>query len=250
MRKSHFALVAAALLTAGTLAAQAQKQPSPIAGPYKAIAITPPASMTDANFESFRKQLGEVAQRKDRAALERLVVAQGFFWDREGRNSADKRKSGIDNLATALGLSNKDGVGWEILFSYADDPTASASPNHKGAFCAPGEPAYSTAEFAELLKTTQSVVSEWGYPVSAGIEVHATAQANAPVIDKLGLIFVRVAPETTPTSAAYLRIVTPGGKAGYVSVDTIGPLGNDQLCYVNDSGAWKIGGFIGGGEPQ
>ena len=197
-----------------------------------------------------RKQLGEVAQRKDRAALTPLVVAQDFFWNRENGNRADKRKSGIDNLATALGLNNKDGVGWEILFSYADDPTASPSPAHKGALCAPGEPAYNAQEFADLLKTTQTEVSEWGYPVSAGIEVRATAQASAPAVDKLGLTFVRVAPETTPTSAAYLRIVTPGGKTGYVSVDSIGPLGNDQLCYVNDNGAWKIGGFIGGGEPQ
>jgi len=93
-------------------------------------------------------------------------------------------------------------------------------------------------------------VTEWGYPVSAGIEVHAGPQANAPVIDRLGLAFVRVMPEPTPASAAYVRIVTPSGRAGYVSVDAIAPVGNDQLCYVKDGDAWKIGGYIGGGEPQ
>ena len=42
----------------------------------------------------------------------------------------------------------------------------------------------------------------------------------------------------------------PSGKTGYVSIDAIAPMGNDQLCYVNEGGSWKIGGYIGGGEPQ
>ena len=79
------------------------------------MAITLPQPMTDPSFEAMRKQLGEAAQRKDRAAMARLVVAQGFFWQRENRNAADKRKSGFDNLAAALGLNNKEGAGWDIL---------------------------------------------------------------------------------------------------------------------------------------
>jgi hypothetical protein len=255
MRNACVLAAVAVWLIAGMLAAPAQNQsrgalpPAP-ARPYKAVAITLPTPMSDASFEAFRKQLGEVAQRKDRAALTRLVVAQGFFWQRQNRNGADKRKSGIDNLSTALGLNSKNGAGWEILFGYTDDPTASAERSHKGAFCAPAEPSFNGAEFDELIKTTQTDVSEWGYPVSADIEVHAAPQANAAVVEKLGLSFVRVAPENAPASAAYLRIITPSGKAGYVSVDAIAPIGNDQICYVKDGDAWKIGGYIGGGEPQ
>ena len=37
---------------------------------------------------------------------------------------------------------------------------------------------------------------------------------------------------------------------GIVSIDVIAPFGNDQICYVKDGGSWKIGGYIGGGEPQ
>ena len=254
MRLVLSAYFVTALLIAGTLAATAQNQPRapqpPPPAPYKPVAIVPPKPMDDAGFDALRKQLGEISQRKDRAGLAPLVVAKGFFWQREGGNRADKRKSGIDNLATALGLNNKDGAGWKILFSYSDDPTASALPDHQGAVCAPAEPAFNAQEFAGLLKATQTDISEWGYPVSAGIEVHATPQANAPVIEQLGLTFVRVSPESTRGSAAYVRIVTPAGKAGFVSVDAIAPTGNDQLCYVKDGSAWKIGGYIGGGEPQ
>jgi hypothetical protein len=249
MRLSHCMFVLAAWLIAGTLAAQAQKQTAAPAQPYKAVAITLPVPTSDAVFDAFRKQLGEAAQKKDRAALTAMVVAQGFFWLRDNNDRADKRKSGIDNLATALGLNNKNGAGWEILFSFTDDPTASPLPARKSAICAPAEPAYNAQEFDALIKATQTDASEWSYPVSAGIEVHATAQTASPVIDKLALAFVRVNAGSAPSSANFLRVITPSGKAGYVSADAIAPIGNDQLCYVKDGGAWKIGGYVGGGEP-
>jgi hypothetical protein len=250
MRANLLLCLCAALAMAGSAAAQKPaKQPAAPALPYKPVAIVPPKPMTDDSFEAMRKQLGETAQRKDRAAMARLVVAQGFFWDRENRNAADKRKSGLDNLSTALGLNNKVGAGWEILSGYAEDPTASPSPRHEGAMCAPAEPAYNGKEFDDLVKTTNTDATEWGYPLSPAIEAYASPQANAPVIEKLGLHFVRIMPETASDPPSYMRIATPAGKIGYVSIHTIAPIGNDQICYVKDAGSWKIGGYVGGGEP-
>ena len=253
MRIFASACIAAALLIAATGLASAQKKPPPPpapAAPYKPVAITPPAPVSDPYFDAMRRQLGEIAQKKDRAALARLVVEQGFFWEREDGNRADKRKSGVDNLATALGLNNKSGVGWEILFSYSDDPSASASSEHKGAICTPAEPAFDDQAFENLLKATKTDASEWSYPLSPGLEVRAAPHNGAAVIDKLAVVFVRVIAENGTSSANYMRIVTPAGKAGYVSADALAPIGNDQLCYVKDaSGSWKIGGFIGVGEP-
>lgn len=254
MRACLSSTVFAALLIAAASPAAAQNTPrgqppqAAPAKPYKAVAITPPQPMTDPSFEAMRKQLGDVAKKKDRAALAKLVVGQGFFWDRENGDAADKRKSGIDNLAAALGLANKDGAGWDMLIGYSEDPTASPSPEYKNAVCAPADPGFDGKAFEALLQATQTDLSEWGYPVSGSIDVHATPQASAPVIDKLGLAFVRVIPEDAPASAAYMRIVTPGGKTGYVSVDAVAPIGNDQICYVKDAGGWKIGGYIGGGD--
>lgn len=241
------ALLALALAFAAP--ALAQKPVAP-AAPYKAVAVAPPGEMTDAALIELRGQIGDAAKRRDASALARLVVASGFFWQRDQRDAANKRKSGFDNLSAALGLSNKNSAGWDILTGYAEDPTASPSPGHKGAVCAPADPAYDRTAFDNLLKATQTDIAEWGYTVTAGIEVHATAAANAPVVEKLGLHVVRVVPETKPGSAAYQRIATPAGKIGYVSIDAIAPFGNDQICYVKDAGAWKIGGYIGGGEPQ
>ncbi len=255
MRQVQFACAVTALLMACIPQATAQNPPrgappSASARPYKPVAIALPKPMEDASFDALRKQIGEAAARKDRAALARLVVAQGFFWQRENGDNADKRKSGIDNLANALGLNNKDGAGWDMLVGYAEDPSASASAERKAAVCAPADPTFDRKAFDELTKATQTDVMDWGYTVSDGIEVHASTQADAPVVDKLGLAFVRISPENKPGSASYMRIVTPGGTTGYVSVDSIAPIGNDQICYVKDGGGWKIGGYVGGGDPQ
>jgi hypothetical protein len=241
----------AGLLVIGPTLAIAQNHPQPAKpSPYKVVAITPPHAINDPAFEALRKQMGEAAQRKDRTALAKLVVSQGFFWERESGDRADKHKSGVDNLAAALGLNNKDGAGWDMLASFADDPTGSQAPDHKGAICAPADPTYDGKAFDDLMQSTKTDLGEWGYPVSADVEVRASPQANAPIIDKLALAFVRVMPEGGPNVPTFLRVVTPAGKTGFVSVDSIAPVGNDQICYVKDAGSWKIGGYIGGGDSQ
>src|SRR5262249_3470294 len=57
---------------------QQAQQPAP-PKPYKPIAVTPAQPYSDPSFVAFRKQLGDIANRKDRAALARIVV-NNFFW--------------------------------------------------------------------------------------------------------------------------------------------------------------------------
>jgi hypothetical protein len=246
------ALVAAcifALSSAATAQDQQRGQPQPAKpASYKPVAVTAPQASNDAALEALRKQLGEVAQHKDRAALAKLVVGQGFFWIGEKGDRADKRKSGIDNLAAALGLKNKDGAGWDMLASFADDPTGAPLPNRKDAICAPADPGFDGKAFNDLLASTKTEPGDWAYPVSADVEVRATPQANAPVIERLGSVFLRIDAETASNAPTFMRVVTPAGKTGFVSVDAIAPIGNDQLCYVKEAGDWKIGGYVGTGD--
>jgi hypothetical protein len=217
--------------------------------PYKAVTVTPPAPFNDAAFVAFRKQLGDVVAHKDRAALAKMVVAQGFFWIQD-KDLTDKRKSGIDNLAKAVDLDAKDGSGWETLASYATEPSAAEIPQQKGVFCAPADPSVNPADFEALGKATQTEAGDWGYPTRDGIEVHATAQPNSPVIDKLGMILIRVLPDSTPSSnpaePTALHIATPSGKSGYIDAQALLPLGGDQMCYGKDASGWKIVGYLGG----
>jgi hypothetical protein len=252
------AVLAAAASSPAPVLAQGQQPPQilplkppppPPINPYTPVAAKPPVAYDDAAFVAFRKQLADVAAKKDRAALAKLVVAQGFFWIQD-KDMADPKQPGIDNLAKAVGLAAKDGSGWAALGGYGSEPTATELPDHKGVFCAPADPTIDPAAFEALGKATQTDPSEWGYPLKDGVEVHAAAQPNSPVVEKLGLNLVRVMADSgtpnDPNPPAFLHVATPSGKSGFVAMDAIAPLGGDQMCYTKDSSGWKIAGFLGG----
>ncbi len=262
LRLASLGILAAALLGSPAAAQQPQKQPpapsaqqpkqpqaapqAPAAKPYKPIAVTEPKPVADPSWAAFRKQLEDVAKRKDRNALAGLI-GPNFFWLKDDGDAADKRKSGIDNLAAAMGLANQDGSGWELLGEFATDETAMPFPDRQGVICSPAGPQFDAQELEKLAQSTQTDISDWGYTVENGVEVRNAARANAPVIEKLGIHFVRVLEDTSPNASSdFIRIVTPSGKVGFIAADAIVPLGSDQLCYAKDaSGAWKITGFLG-----
>ena len=145
--------------------------------PYKPIAITPPAPYDDQSFVAFRKQLTAIAQHKDRAALAKVVVPQGFFWMQD-KDLADKRKPSIANLAAAINLDAKDDSGWAAIAGYANDPTASALPDRQGVICAPADPTIDPKAFEALTQSTKTEPPDWGYPTKEGIEVHSGPKPN------------------------------------------------------------------------
>jgi hypothetical protein len=217
--------------------------------PYPAVAVKLPQVFSDASFDAFRKQLGIIAEHKDRAGLAKLIVAQGFFWMQD-KDLADKNKPGIANLASAIDLDGKDGAGWELLVSYASEPTAEPLPDKQNVICAPAEPSIDPKAFEALVNDTKTQPPEWGYPLKDGLEVRSAAKPDAPVIEKLGLILVRVLPDNVADDSGqppqFLHIATPSAKAGYVPTETLSSLGGDQMCYTKDGGAWKITGYFGG----
>jgi hypothetical protein len=234
-------------------APQAGPQQAPAVAPikaYKPLAITLPPPVNDPSFDAFRKQLGDIATRKDRAALAKIVVAQGFFWDSENGDKADKKKAGIDNLSAALGgLAGKDAPGWDALSLASADPTLEPLTDHKGVMCGPAGPSIDEQAFAALTKETGTEAGDWAFPVAPNIEVRGAAQRNAPVIEKLGMYLVRVLPEQPPqgnaqqNAPAFAHIVTPSAKTGFIPIESISPIGFDQLCYLKDASGWKIVGY-------
>lgn len=224
------------------------RQPAP-PKPYKPIAVTLAQPYGDPSFAAFRKQLGDIANRKDRPALARLVVSN-FFWIGEKGDKADKKKTGIDNLAAAIDLDAKDGSGWEALISAAKEATLEPVPERKGIMCGPASPTFDEMAADRLAKDTGTDPSDWGYPNKPDVEVHAAAQANSPVIEKLGHNLVRVMSEQPAAGAPeqdspLIRVVTPSGKVGFVLEELISSLDSDQLCYIKEATGWKIAGYAG-----
>jgi hypothetical protein len=242
------------LLAAGAGSASAQQQvPLPMQaappGPYKAIAVTLPPRQSDASLDAFRKELADIAKKKDRAALAGKVVAKGFFWQHEDSNDADPKKSGIDNLAAALGLEAEDDSGWQALANYAADASAAPLPEMKGVVCNPAMPSFDEQAMDQVAQTTRTDPADWVYPTVNGIEVRAKAQPGAAVVEKLGMVMVRVLPEEN-LDGDWVKLVTPSGKVGYAAADGLAPVGADQLCYQKDAAGWKIVGYIGAGTGQ
>jgi hypothetical protein len=226
---------------------QQAQQPAP-PKPYKPIPVTLPQPYNDPSFAAFRKQLGDIAGRKDRPALTRLIVSSNFFWMGEKGDKADKKKSSIDNLAAAIDLDGKDGSGWETLTAAANEATLEPVPERKGIMCGPASPTFDEAAAERVAKDTGTDPGEWGYARKPGIEVRAAGQPNASIIEKLGQNLVRILPEESAASAAeqpFLRVVTPAGKVGFVLEEFISPLGTDQICYFKDASGWKIAGYAG-----
>jgi len=237
----------------GKPGAQQQQPQQPAAAPpapYQPVAISPPKPIADPSFDAFRNQIAEIAKRKDKKALAGFV-SPNFFWMGEKGDKADKKKPRVESLAKAIDLDAKDGSGWEALTGYAADPTGMPLPDKQGVICAPADPEFDGKALETLAQATKTDVSEWGYPMQPGLEVRGAAQPNAPVLEKLGMHFVRVLEDTAPPNqqnqqSPMLRLVTPSGKVGFVPADAIAPLGNDQICYGKEAAGWKIAGFIGG----
>jgi hypothetical protein len=230
-----------------------EAQPQPVtAKPYQPVTVRAPDPIKDPAFEAFRRQIGVAAAKKDRKALA-AMVAPDFFWMGENGDKADKKRPGIDNLAKAMGLDAKGAPGWDMLAAASNDPTGTPFPDRKDTICAPADPVFEPQALEALAKATGTSEGDWGFPTRPGVEMRAAPQPSAPVVEKLGMHFVLVMPEDTPSNQQnpMLKVVAPSGKTGYVPVEALNPLGSDQVCYTKQAAGWKISGFIGGEQqPQ
>jgi hypothetical protein len=223
--------------------------PPPPVKPYKPVAVTLPGPFKDPGFPAFRKTLADIATRKDRAALAKEIVAENFFWLQD-KNLADPKKPGIDNLASAIGLDNPGGSGWEVIAEAAADPTLAEVPQNQGLFCAPAPPNFDPQAFSTLVQETATDPTDWGFPTSDDVEVRATSKPDAPAVEKLGMSFVRVLPDNSG-APSFVHVALSDAETGYVELSALMPLATDQICYAKEANDWKIAGYIGGlSQPQ
>jgi hypothetical protein len=246
------AVVAIALAGALSFGRLSAEEAAPKPKPYKPVAIELPQPVKDPSFAAFRKELADIAKRKDRAALAKHVAANFFWQTDDGKDIALPKRPGIDNLVRALYLDNPETEGWDILAAFAGDATADPSPQRKGVMCAPGEPRHDTAAAAALGEATGTTSAFWYYPNKSGLDVRDGAAPGSKVTGKLGMHLVWVYPDESPAAAVFndsVRIVLPSGAFGWVAADALVPLPGDLLCYAKDGNTWRIAGFFGGLPP-
>jgi len=219
------------------------------------VAVTVPTVPRDQSLDILRKELADIAKRKDRAALAQRVVARDFFWERDFSGSFDAARPSIENLTAALALEADDGSGWDALATFVAETSAGPLPGRPSIVCAPAIPQFDEEARDKLIETTQSDGPEWNYPRAAGLQVRAAPKPNAPVIESLGLHFVRVLGfedkdgDTDPVRNAWARVATPSGKTGFAAPNSLVSPYADRLCYGKEgTGPWRIVGYVGGGD--
>lgn len=225
-------------------------QPAP-PKPYKPISVKPPKAVSDAGFEAFRKKLADVVGSKDKEALKGLIAAKVFHLDSEGNDKADKDKAGVDYFSELLDLDGDEMFGWDALAGAARDPTADPLDGHEGVICGPGAPTYDEKAFDALVDSSGTDEFEWAYTAKP-LEVRSSDKPNAPVLEKVGAILLRILPaqsedngDSPSAQSDMIPVVVPSGKTGYVSGSALKPLSSDQLCYGKEDGNWKIVGYVG-----
>jgi len=157
-------------------------------------------------------------------------------------------------VASTLNLSNQDFLAGRLRFT--DTPGAGSVVNNAAITTPTGGQVYLIAPSVQNSGIITSPQGEVILAAGRSVElvVHAAAQPNSPVIERLGMNLVRVLPDTAPPANPnepfFLHVAAPSGKAGYVDAQSVSPLGGDQICYTKQSGAWKITGYLGGAAQQ
>jgi len=266
MRRLVLLALYSALLPAPATAQQMLRPTAPPVAPsvavrpaaprsYQPVAVKLPVAPEDASFENFRNELAAVAKGRIYVELQRLVAVNGFFWDRDFSDRFERKRPAVDNLAVAIKLEQREGMGWATLAAFAAEMTAAPFTGRPAIICAPGEVNFNDVEFDHLVDDTRSKPRDWVYPRADKIAVHAAPRDNAPVIDTLGLTLVRLLGylakdnEADTLRAAWARIITPAGKTGFVAPGRLRSLSPERLCYGKDGfGRWRIAGYVGAGE--
>jgi len=153
MHRSYSILLTVIAVSCSALPGAAQSPPRP-PKPYAPVAVTRPAVSDDARFIAFRAALAAAAKTRIYGEVAPLVLAQGFFWDRDFGQHFDPRRPAVDNLAAAIALEQANGAGWDALAAFAAEAAVEPLESRPGVVCAPARPNYDGVAFSRLLDVT------------------------------------------------------------------------------------------------
>jgi len=158
---------------------QAQQPPVAPPAPYAALKVGPLQAFAEWRAGEFRKDVAAVAQKKDRAGLAKLVLAQGFSG--EGRLKTP-RQEGRHRCARNRAQPRRQGrVGLGVAGRIRRDEDPQRPSRIVRTPCVRRPVPISPAGSGKLAETTKTDVGDWG-SVDRCIGVRATAQASGPVV--------------------------------------------------------------------
>ena len=195
-------------------------------------------------------------RRRIYAELAPLVLAQGFFWDRDFGQRFDPRKPAVDNLAAAIALEQGNGIGWDALAAFAAEPAVEPLDSRPGVDLRAGAPGLRQRRVLQAARRHLYERHRLGLSArrrNAG--ARRAAARTRPRSARSGCISSACSASRAPT--ANRRPAATNGRAspcrtastGFVAPGSLMSLTAERLCYIKDLvGGWRIAGYIAGGN--
>lgn len=209
----------------------------------------------DPTFAAFRDRMREIINARDRARW-RATISPQFRFLKDLGGSFDPRKTPAENAEYAMGFSavGADGkpdrhAGWKTLAALFEMPFGHSAVAQR-ALCAPARPRFDERAFERLLAQTEtSAPGDWE-AIGPNVNVYAAPRHTSPVIERTGLIFIRIDHwQGDDAIGAWRRVVTPAGKPGFIRENAIASIYAAQLCVAkNNRGEWRVISWVGGGD--
>jgi hypothetical protein len=225
------------------------------------------AYQPDAAFNAMAKKLADAVAKKDQQALFGLV-GPSFVWTLEGAltDELDLGRDALHNFKVVFGFravgADKDGgvdqgPFWEGLAALIDDKTYYKATDSGNLICAPTRATVSDEGVFDQARNKIEGTDEgadWYFTIAPTGVAKAPGDKGPPVA-KIGTIALPVlstspvakAGEPPPTPA-FLEVLLPSAKTGWIPAAAARPLSLERLCYAKTAaGEWKIVGYD---QPQ
>jgi hypothetical protein len=246
-------LIAAAL---GSVAVAAVKKVA-----YPEVKVTVNAAYKpDAAFEKMRTAFADAVAKKDAAALAALIAPM-FLWTIGGQpaDELDLGRDAIHNFKVVFGFralgggedgAIENGPYWEALAAFAGDPTYYSATDAGNLVCGPIAADVADDNIFEQARKKVETGDDgavWFFTLANTDVTKSPGDAGAPV-GKVGTVALPMlslyppAKEGQPApQPAYIEVLLPSGKSGWIPAAAVRPLFTERLCYARTpSGDWKI----------
>lgn len=232
--------------------------------PYPEVKVeSTEAYMPDAAFEAMIASFSAAAVKKDPQALFALV-GPTFVWTLAGALS-DEFDSGRDALHNfkvvfgfrALGADAdgaiENGPFWDALAAFAEDKTYYKASDSGNLICGPRGADVADEDILEQARTkieTPNDEADWYFTLGETAVAKAPGDRGPPIakVGKVALPVLSTVPvgkegEPVPPPA-FLEVLLPSGKTGWIPASAAKPLAVERLCYAKTiAGEWKIVGY-------
>ena len=221
------------------------------------------AYLPDAAFEAMTANFVAAAAKKDAQALFALV-GPTFVWTLDGAltDELDLGRDALHNFKVVFGFralgadadgAVENGPFWDALTAFAEDKTYYKASNSGNLICGPIEANVADEDTLEQARNkieTANDQADWYFTLGDTAVAKAPGDRGPPIA-KLGeialpvLSTVPVGKEGEPAPPpAFLEVLLPSGKTGWIPASAAKPLAADRLCYARTiAGDWRIVGY-------